>query len=746
MATKIARLIEEHRTEEVLAEADRVLQRAPGCVAALRAKAAAQYDLGEYEPCAASLEEALRDLLGIEPPDVRTGLLEVLAAAWLELGRYDRIEECLEREVSEARPAWAYEGELLLTGAWAAWFQHHGDRVLERTARILESGRDPYLIGRATLCRALVERQEKRERRASNCLELARGHFDRVPPAGGPPTALVALYLAQIEIARCGAEGDLDRIEREVSRLPAGCALARTVAPTVQAFRRFRTGEPAVVVVKDALAAGGKRPWLAVLPGAHVRVPREPAGTHCGGVGIASAASPDPASPAEGAQGAALAQATSEAALPAPAATPNPSPALPTPVDAPAPQVAAEPVAAPGSKEIRAESPEGEAPAAGVPASPAPTEEAAASTPAALDATPALASAAPSTPSEEWSEFFQDVDADSAATGSRSTDSRTPTTSPAPAPPAVPSPADVPAKSPGSPGPHSPAAQAPVEPPTKSAPRPSTPAAPQPPAPARPPAGSPGTARKLAPNRHGILLAMTDDDLARSFEACLEDSGFQVIDRVRSAEEIVDKQALMRSRLVVLDLIVPRGGVSAAVPGGAVKSLLDLHSSARIVVTCSEKTRFLVMAAMRAGAVAQVGHPFDRSLLIATLNKALTAKPGAEPVAGHTLQWTKPIPCAWRTEGTAMLALLRKWNSFMSTSLDPRGVVGDFEEKMTPGAQVQLSVDLPGGSPLQCAGEVAFCQREANRHCFVVRFRFTNLPAAEAARLKEYIANALGRA
>lgn len=269
----IAALFSEGRYEEVLRGAAEYLPDAAANPRAAWLKAQAHYQLGEYFACAELVESALARCGADAPLDIRLQLACLLAKTLLQQGEYASALDLVRRTVpDDASPRDEY-GEVLLAGAWAAYFAGDPAVALGFSSRVSECSTEHFTLGRAALVAALAARRGGEPRQGSAFLLTAQHHLGEARNAMGYPEPIRTLYLAQVDIARHGDLHRLDQAMEEASRLPQGARIARFVTKAVELYRRAVAKEQVTHEVLRAVAQGLKRQLVALLPGSQLVAP-----------------------------------------------------------------------------------------------------------------------------------------------------------------------------------------------------------------------------------------------------------------------------------------------------------------------------------------------------------------------------------------------------------------------------------------------------------------------------------------
>ena len=115
-----------------------------------------------------------------------------------------------------------------------------------------------------------------------------------------------------------------------------------------------------------------------------------------------------------------------------------------------------------------------------------------------------------------------------------------------------------------------------------------------------------------------ILVADDASFMRQMIRDIIEPEGFEVIGEAADGVEVIEKYKELEPELVMLDIVMPRkSGMDA------VRELVALDPSAKIVMCSALGQEALVMEAMQAGAKDFIVKPFKPDAVLATLRKVI---------------------------------------------------------------------------------------------------------------------------
>ena len=115
-----------------------------------------------------------------------------------------------------------------------------------------------------------------------------------------------------------------------------------------------------------------------------------------------------------------------------------------------------------------------------------------------------------------------------------------------------------------------------------------------------------------------VLIADDASFMRQMIRDIIEPEGFEVVGEASDGVEVVDKFKELHPDMVMMDIVMPkRSGIDA------VKGIVAMDPSARVVMCSALGQETLVMEAIQAGAKDFIVKPFKPESVVATLRKAL---------------------------------------------------------------------------------------------------------------------------
>jgi two-component system chemotaxis response regulator CheY len=116
------------------------------------------------------------------------------------------------------------------------------------------------------------------------------------------------------------------------------------------------------------------------------------------------------------------------------------------------------------------------------------------------------------------------------------------------------------------------------------------------------------------------VLIVDDSEVMRELISdILEKNGFEIAGTASNGIEALDQYSKLKPNMVTMDIVMPREhGIDA------VKKIIDLDNSARIIVISGLYQKSLVVDALEAGACDYLIKPFEPNELVDALKKNLT--------------------------------------------------------------------------------------------------------------------------
>ncbi len=714
VSTRITDLFADTRYEDTIRETERFLQANPSSTTALHLKSVAHYQLGEYAACLAELDQAARTAEdgGIEEIGLRLAVLH--ANVLLEQGRYMDVRARVAAHLSSGKNVRA-DGELRLPMAWAAYFEADYDAAAREGIRIFDDAAGEHFTrGRAALCAGLATSRAAGPDRAHDLLLCAHQHLTQSQTLFGASPLVRDLYLMQAEVAGGLANDALHALLQAAASAPGDGKFSELVMQTCGLYRAHLDGDPIEDAVREAVAWGVKRPWVALLPGAGVvespadaQRARERAQRNSDAKAKARAEKEAATQAAAEAEALAAVRAEAEAQARAEAEAKARAEA-----EAKARAEAEAQARAEAEAQARAEA-EAKARA-----------EAEAKARAEAEAQARAEAEADARAEAEARVLIAEADAEAEAkakakagvppkpaSGVHRLPSSEARSSGAPPRPGIGTPI-LPANTTDS-------SRAPAQSGSGVVPKPASGAI-------RIPPGAQGSNTTL-PSRSftGTILVCGSDRTGKVLEEALRGTVFRVAHRCPDVATGVSMCATAHPQLVLIDLQLLSGlSREQAKASTLLQPFLDGDPQCRLGVIYSVQTRVHLPEALRAGARAQIEQPFDPLRVIEALGVLIAPRSTREP------RWEikRPIACSWKEqEPSGFLDGLGKGNRFVSKCIDPLGVEAHLPVALKVGKTIRLSVEVPGGKPLHTLARVVSCRHDAALKHHLVKLAFWQL-------------------
>ncbi len=115
-----------------------------------------------------------------------------------------------------------------------------------------------------------------------------------------------------------------------------------------------------------------------------------------------------------------------------------------------------------------------------------------------------------------------------------------------------------------------------------------------------------------------VLIADDASFMRQMIRDIIEPEGFEVVGEASDGVEVVEKFKELHPDLVMMDIVMPkRSGIDA------VKGIVAMDPTARVVMCSALGQESLVMEAVQAGAKDFIVKPFKPESVVTTLRKAL---------------------------------------------------------------------------------------------------------------------------
>jgi two-component system chemotaxis response regulator CheY len=115
-----------------------------------------------------------------------------------------------------------------------------------------------------------------------------------------------------------------------------------------------------------------------------------------------------------------------------------------------------------------------------------------------------------------------------------------------------------------------------------------------------------------------VLIADDASFMRQMIRDVIEPEGFEVVGEASDGVEVIEKFKELHPDVVMMDIVMPkRSGIDA------VKGIVAMDPTARVVMCSALGQETLVMEAIEAGAKDFIVKPFKPDSVVATLRKAL---------------------------------------------------------------------------------------------------------------------------
>lgn len=115
-----------------------------------------------------------------------------------------------------------------------------------------------------------------------------------------------------------------------------------------------------------------------------------------------------------------------------------------------------------------------------------------------------------------------------------------------------------------------------------------------------------------------VLVADDASFMRQMIRDIVEPEGYEVVGEAADGVEVVERFKELHPDLVMMDIVMPkRSGIDA------VKAIMELDGSARVVMCSALGQEALVMEAIQAGAKDFIVKPFKPDAVVSTLAKVL---------------------------------------------------------------------------------------------------------------------------
>lgn len=214
--------------------------------------------------------------------------------------------------------------------------------------------------------------------------------------------------------------------------------------------------------------------------------------------------------------------------------------------------------------------------------------------------------------------------------------------------------------------------------------------------------------------RHRILVVEDEDEILLLVGRILRSAGHD-IDTARDGAEALARIEAQRPDLVVLDLVMP------GVDGWGVLAQLKSQPSPPPVVLLTGRTDYETFArGVREGAVAYVVKPFRFHELVATCQRVLLARAGAE--AGSVPERRRAPRRFLIVETNVLDHDDKPMATGQLLELSVGGARLELGLALDVGEHIRLAFHIPSGAPLHLAGQVRWHTETPRGHVHGIEF------------------------
>jgi DNA-binding NarL/FixJ family response regulator len=217
----------------------------------------------------------------------------------------------------------------------------------------------------------------------------------------------------------------------------------------------------------------------------------------------------------------------------------------------------------------------------------------------------------------------------------------------------------------------------------------------------------------------------------------LADTKYTLVGEAVCGDEAIALIESVSPDIVVMCIATP--GHTDQSGGGGLQLLGEFAAKgmSRIVVTYTVDTSYLVMSALKGGAVARVRKPFRRKDVLEALSIAETGKSGFDAARRRRVRLRIRLPVKYKRASEGFF--VRKRHAISEDlSVDGIGIVAS--EPIPEGTVVVVEVELPEGrKPIGARAQVKRCRGSRERSLYSIGLAFTQLNREEKDRLQNYI-------
>jgi DNA-binding NarL/FixJ family response regulator len=246
------------------------------------------------------------------------------------------------------------------------------------------------------------------------------------------------------------------------------------------------------------------------------------------------------------------------------------------------------------------------------------------------------------------------------------------------------------------------------------------------------------------PEECGILLADAGEASRSEFKQCLKNTKYKVVAEVTNADDLMARYEQLRPELVVMCMSLP--GHRDRVEGGgqqAMARIFKLHPKPRVVITHTLDTQYLVVSALKAGAIAAVRKPFKVDKTLEALAKGETSRGGAAAVQRAGVRLRKPLVIKYKK---ALDGFFTGKREAIADDISQTGISMRTQEQLAEKTILKIVIDLPGEKTrLKLRGQIMRAKPIVGVGQFDIGVAFVETDAHTQEQLRQFIVKTVAK-
>lgn len=240
------------------------------------------------------------------------------------------------------------------------------------------------------------------------------------------------------------------------------------------------------------------------------------------------------------------------------------------------------------------------------------------------------------------------------------------------------------------------------------------------------------------PAECSILLADPSEVARNEFKLCLKNTKYKVAAEVTNADDVIAVYDQLKPDFIVMSIDLP--GHRDRVEGGGQQALgriLKLNPKPRVVITYTLDTQYLVVAALKAGAVAAARKPFKPDKTLEALAKGEMSRGGIEAIQRGSVRLKKPLMVKYKKTTDSFFTNKRE---AISVDISPTGMSMRTKEQLPEKAILKIWLDLPSEKKcLNLRGQVMRTKPLVGLGMFDIGIAFVETDARTHEQLRQFI-------